>query len=104
MNNVATEEKICNKELIKLSQLEFLLIKGLWYYATPSQIELAIHCHSNYWHTWEHVKNETLNAIGRIHINLGCMGISENIHLMPTSLNIWAKGHNMTFKQEILPK
>ena len=32
------------------------------------------------------------------------MGISENIHLMPTSLNIWAKGRNMTFKQEILPK
>ena len=89
---------------MKLSQPEFLLDKGIWYYATPSRIELAIHCHSNYWHNWEHVKNETLEASGRIRIDLGCKGMSKNIHLMPTSLNIWAKGRNMTFKQEIIPK
>ena len=50
LNNVATDEKVCSMELIKLSQPEFLLFKSIWYYATPFQIELAIHCHSNYWH------------------------------------------------------
>ena len=104
LNNIPIEDRICNTELLRLSQPQFSLSKGLWYYATPFPIELAIHCHSKYWNSWKIEKNETLQASGRIKIGLGCVGISEYIHLMPTAINIWAKGRNMSFKQEILPQ